>query len=114
MPLSDVAYRKWRDQPFPDGSAVDELDEVHGDIALVDEWLVQIIIPYMQTGSVAPLVVDPVQSIGEIRTRLRRIEPHLDRVSSRSVAEYHGYLCVMECAMVEYEANVAEGQDLPS
>jgi len=61
------AYSKWREQPFPLGSSLDALDELHADLALVDTWVAEALVPFVEHGMYRPIQVDPIQKLEEIR-----------------------------------------------
>ena len=63
------AYSAWREQPFPLGSRLDALDEVHADLVLVDTWVAATIIPLVEAGRYHPAQVDVLGKLQEIRHR---------------------------------------------
>lgn len=69
MGAFEEAVASWRNQTFPPGSKVDSLDELHADLVLADTWVADAVIPFVEHGFVAPVVVDIV---GETRDLLRR------------------------------------------
>jgi hypothetical protein len=63
------AYSAWREQPFPLGSRLDALDEVHADLVLVDTWVAETIVPFVEAGRYHPAQVDVLGKLQEIRHR---------------------------------------------
>jgi hypothetical protein len=62
-------YRRWRGVPFPPGSHRDDVDELHADLALVDTWIVDTIVPYAENGVITAPRVDIGAGIKGIRDR---------------------------------------------
>jgi hypothetical protein len=63
----ECAYSRWREQPFPLGSSLDALDELHADLALVDTWVADALVPFVEHGMYRHIQVDPIQKLEEIR-----------------------------------------------
>jgi hypothetical protein len=63
------AYASWRQQPFPSGSTDDALDEIHADLVLVDHWVAQSVIPFVEQGRRQPAAVDVLGTIAQLRAR---------------------------------------------
>jgi hypothetical protein len=85
------AYSRWRDQPFPRGSSNDALDELHADLALVDTWVAEALIPLVEHGMYRPIQVDPIQKLEEIRdsaTELGKSAPADEKRLAREYVEY--------------------------
>jgi len=85
------AYSKWREQPFPLGSSLDALDEVHADLALVDTWVAEALIPIVEHGMHRPIQVDPIQKLEEIQdsaTELGKSATADERRLAREYVEY--------------------------
>ena len=61
------AYSAWRQRPFPEGSRIDPLDELHADLVLADTWVAQTIIPFVEDGRYHPAQVDVLGKLQEIR-----------------------------------------------
>jgi len=103
----DSAYREWRHAPFPEGSSVEELGELHADMALVDEWLIQIVIPYMEYRVINPHVVDLERSVAELESRLGTLTPSVLESDEPAAARLRNYLGLMMRAVVEFGANTS-------
>jgi hypothetical protein len=69
MTSFDDLYRRWRGVPFPHGSHRDDIDELHADLALVDTWVVDTIVPYAEYGVITAPQVDIGAGIQDIRDR---------------------------------------------
>jgi hypothetical protein len=46
----DGLYARWWSTPLPSGSKRDAVDELHADLALVDVWVADTIIPLVEDG----------------------------------------------------------------
>jgi hypothetical protein len=68
--------------PFPPNSKTKELGELHDELALVDTWVANAIIPFVEDGVYRPIKVDPLAELEKIRdraTELGRSFPPGDR-----------------------------------
>ena len=63
MKTFETNIRVWRETPFPRGSAVDALDEMHADLALYDTWVAESVLPYVERGRWEPAVPDVLAAL---------------------------------------------------
>jgi hypothetical protein len=73
MSILEEAVREWREAPFPRGSAVDSLDEVHADLALYDTWVAECVLPYLQHGVWEPAVPDVLGAIDALTNQVEEL-----------------------------------------
>jgi hypothetical protein len=85
------AYSKWRNQRFPLGSSDDALGELHADLALVDTWVAEALIPFVEHGMYRPIQVDPIQKLEEIRDRATELGKSATADEKRLASEYVEY-----------------------
>lgn len=85
------AYTAWRNQPFPVGSRVDALDEVHADLVLVDTWVAQTVIPFVEEGRYRPAQVDVLEKLQEVRDRASALSKSGSADEKRLVSDYLRY-----------------------
>lgn len=88
------SYSKWRDSAFPLGSTRDDLDEIHADLATVDTWVADMVIPYVEHGTRFPLKVDIEGEIHRIIAELERLRPSAEG-DSDLVDSYADYARVL-------------------
>src|SRR4029077_8587317 len=69
MTTFDGLYGRWRELRFPRGSHRDDVDELHADLALVDTWVADTIVPYVEQGAITLPQVDIAAGIRDIRSR---------------------------------------------
>jgi hypothetical protein len=86
------AYSKWREQPFPLGSSLDALDELHADLALVDTWVAEAVVPFAEHGMYRPIQVDPIQTLEEIREGITELAKSASADEKRLASEYVAYV----------------------
>lgn len=67
------AVQTWRETPFPRGSAVDALDEVHADLALYDTWIAESVLPFIDRGIWEPAVPDVLGGLEELTGQVERL-----------------------------------------
>lgn len=85
------AYKAWREKPFPPGSRSDPLDELHADLALVDTWVAEAIVPYVENGVQGPIQVDPLEKLQQIRDRATELAKSGTADDKRLVNDYVRY-----------------------
>lgn len=69
----EEVVREWREEPFPRGSAVDALDEVHADLALYDTWIAESVLPYVDRGLWEPAVPDVLGALDELTSQVAEL-----------------------------------------
>lgn len=108
MSAFSTAYALWRSEPFPSGSTRDDLDELHADLALVDVWVADTVVPYAERGVVVPPAgVDIHQAIAGLAERLEGISrDETDAVSAGEIAAYSRYLTLTSDVLAAYERDV--------
>ncbi|GAA1753285.1 hypothetical protein [Agromyces humatus] len=79
----------WRDAPFPPGSNNDQLDELHADLALIDTWVAESLLPYLHSRTWEPAVPDVFGALDQLERSLGQLElgPE-DRQQSGRYLEY--------------------------
>jgi hypothetical protein len=67
------AYDAWMGVPFPSGDAEDSIGDLHDDVALVDTWVAESVVPYVKHGAFIPATPDvlgELQALSERATAL--------------------------------------------
>jgi hypothetical protein len=88
-------------EPFPAGSDVDELDELHAELAYADALVAEIAIPMARTGIRVGHVPEQVRAeLAEVPTRAGRYEQASGEVA-RLAASYRSYAELLCCLIEE-------------
>ncbi len=64
------AYRQWRVEPFPKEEATTEFGDLHADLALIDTWVADSVVPYFDRHIYTPAKVDVLGKIASIESKL--------------------------------------------
>jgi hypothetical protein len=65
----EALYRIWHAKPFPPGSGVEVLGELHADLALADTWIADTVIPFMTSGIFNPAKLDVIGELRKLRAQ---------------------------------------------
>ena len=106
----DAAYARWRDAPLPPGTARDELDELHADLATVDLWVADMVIPYVESGTRFPLKVDIAAGIRRIQKGIRELRESLDGDDAALLEEYAAYVRLLDAVFDAYQRDLSVDQ----
>jgi hypothetical protein len=63
------AYDAWIDVPFPFGDAEDSIGNLHDDVALVDTWVAESVIPYVKYGTYVRAIPDVLKELQALNRR---------------------------------------------
>lgn len=88
--LSD-AYERWQAQPFPPGSELDELDELHAELGYADAMLAECAIPFVTEGRYTPMPTQALQELDHVIERSRVLESDAVPETARTAAAYRVY-----------------------
>ncbi len=97
-----TAYRAWSQAPFPRGSARDDLGDLHGDLHLVDEWILAAAYPFAEHGIAVPIRVNIDAGLRDLRTRLVAIRQALSGSHAERADEYLAYLDLLDAVYGSY------------
>ncbi len=96
------AYRAWFQAPLPEGSARDDLGELHGDLHVAFEWILSTAEPFAERGVLVPAGVDIDGGLNDLRLRLASLRPSLSGPDADRAEEYANYLGLLEAVRVAY------------
>jgi hypothetical protein len=96
--------REWRDAPFPPGSTVDALGEIHDDLALYDIWVAESVLLYVKRGVWEPAAPDVLGALDELTRRAMSFSP----ASTDDSVAISGYLGYAEILRTVYSAFLRE------
>lgn len=94
-PAFIAAYDHWRNLAFPEGSPVDSIDELKADLALVDVYVADTVIPFRDgRGWMAP-VVDVPRAIANLEQRIDASLAAAQPVDRDLLIRYHDYCAAL-------------------
>lgn len=103
----EEVVREWREEPFPRGSAVDALDEVHADLALYDTWVAESVLSYVDRGIWEPAVPDVLSALDELISQVEQLR----RTGSEDEEAASRYLAYGDLLRSVYVAFMREGRE---
>jgi len=106
MSAFEDAYGAWRWCSFPSGSANDEVDELHADLALADVWVADTVIPYVESGIYQPAQVDVLAELTKLRERSDQLASGASPDDAQTVLAYRDYVDLLSAI---YEGFLAQG-----
>lgn len=87
-----AAYSAWRNEAFPAGSTRDDVDELHAELATIDEWVAGMVIPFVEHGTRYPLRVDIQAGIDSARKQASELRRSANDDDRALLDRYEGYL----------------------
>lgn len=104
MDTFDAAVRNWLDAKLPEGSSVDDLDEIHADLVLIDTWVADSVLPYLRANVWSPAVPDVLAGLAELDNVLATVPAAFGH--DQTVLRYRSYVEILRRV---YEAFLARG-----
>jgi hypothetical protein len=96
---------EWRSKPFPAGSSNDAVDELHADLVLIDSWVADSVIPFVQEGRHTPAAVDVLGAIDRLQEQIAQLMSITASDTRLSLENYQAYA---ECLSGVYRAFLEE------
>ena len=97
--------------PFPPGSHRDDVDELHADLALVDTWVAETVVPYVERGVITPPQVDIAAGIKGIRDRAVALRGGASADEQAVLNRYIDYADLMDKLYAAFRAEHADPFD---
>jgi hypothetical protein len=97
-----ASYAAWRALPFPPGSADDELDEIHADLALADHWVAESVIPFVEHGRHEPARPDVLAEVTHLITRAQGRERAGNTERINLARQYRAYAMSLLCVYTDF------------
>ncbi len=91
-----AAYRAWSEASFPSGSHRDDLNDLHGDLHVVDEWILSTVYPFAEHGTIVPDRVDIQAGLRDLRSRLVHLRGSLSRDDASLADQYLTYVDTLD------------------
>jgi hypothetical protein len=88
----EAAVVAWREAPFPSGSDLDELDELHADLVLADTWVAESVIPFVERGVHDPARVAVIDNLRKLDERAIRLMKSCGLEHQRQADAYRRYI----------------------
>jgi hypothetical protein len=98
-----MAYSDWRNATFPPGSSRDDVDEAHAELATLDYWVADNVVPFLENGIRVPLKVDIEGGIQRLLLRLRDLKDSSDNETRERVESYSHYLQLLDAVLRAYQ-----------
>jgi hypothetical protein len=108
MTALERAYIAWRQHPLPPCSSDDELHEVHTDLALVDTWVAEVVVPFVEQRRYAFTTVDIDGALRGIRERADAAAASGADGDAELAARYRAYADCLKALYEEFERTVAQ------
>jgi hypothetical protein len=102
------AYEAWRAEPFPAASADHELEGVHADLLLVDTWVGEAVIPFVERTRYVFAAIDVRAAIRGIRDRAQELRASLGGDDAELAGEYIAYAERLDAVYEALERTVSE------
>jgi hypothetical protein len=97
------AYSEWRNATFPPGSHRDDVDEAHAELATLDYWVADNLVPFVEHGVRVPLKVDIEGGIQRLVPRLQELMGSSDIETRARVESYSSYLRLLDAVFRAYQ-----------
>jgi len=109
----ESAYVLWSNEPFPLGSTRDDIDELHAELATVDEWVMSMVIPYVEHGTPFPMRVDIAGGIGRLRDRVLELREAAHDEDRALLDRYRVYVGLLDGVFRAYTADAPSWATTP-
>jgi hypothetical protein len=102
--MADFKQRvaEWRRMPFPPGSSIDTLDELHADLVVADSWVAESAIPYLERGVYDPAEFDVLKELRILRDRAANETALSDEAGRELARRYVVYAEVLIRVYVDF------------
>jgi hypothetical protein len=84
-------YDRWRHQPFPPGSVIDELDLMHAQLAYADAMVADSAIPFVTRGEYSEIPDQAVRELDSVIVSARRLEENEADERAQLATQYREY-----------------------
>jgi hypothetical protein len=102
------AYEAWRSLPIPEQSVDDELAEIHADLVVVDDWVAQSVVPFVEHTRYVFAAADVSGGISGVRDRAHLFVALRDGEDVDTAREYAAYAERLFAVYRELERTVME------
>ncbi|MCW2856165.1 MAG: hypothetical protein JWR52_1780 [Marmoricola sp.] len=97
-----AAVDAWRSEPFPSGARDDETSELQADVALIDHWVAESVLPFLSHGTYSPAVPDVVSEARQFQQRAGEIARRMTDPAEIAIA--NACATYLALAIQAYEA----------
>lgn len=98
MSMTDFeeAYARWREAPFPRGSTNDLVGDLHADLAMLDAFVADEVIPLREGAVIRPGAVDIAKELDGLCSRIRSLAAIVEAEQQAKLGEYAEYCALLE------------------
>jgi hypothetical protein len=104
----DDAYKTWRAQPFPPASVDHELSDLHVDLGLVDAWVAEAVIPFVERRRYMFAAADLRAGILGVRDRAHALAASRNGHDADLARCYVAYAEQLDVVYAQLERAIAE------
>jgi hypothetical protein len=101
------AYRAWSEASFPTGSHREDLNDLHGDLHVVDEWILSTVYPFAEHGTIVPVRVDIEAGLRDLRSRLVDLRGTLSGDDASLADQYLAYADTLDAVFAAFRSATA-------
>jgi hypothetical protein len=99
------AYGRWRNEPFPEGSTTDEVDEAHADLAYWDIMVADRVIPVVENGAAYNAgVLDIEFGLSQLHARTLALRERSSPSDAETLAAFQRYIELLIAANAQAAA----------
>jgi hypothetical protein len=102
-----AAYLAWSEAPFPPGSHRDDLNDLYGDLHVVDEWILSTVYPFAEHGTIVPVRVDIEAGLRDLRSRLVGLRSELSGDDALLADQYLAYVGALDAVYSAFRSETA-------
>lgn len=102
-----TASSKWMDEPFPAGSANDDIDEVHTELVTVDMWVADLVMPYLMHERVLTDRVGIGAALEQMHQRLNELRLSSSPAETTVLERYSAYAQLLEDVFSALQVEIA-------
>jgi hypothetical protein len=100
--ILDTPIDLWLRKGFPKGSPSDVIDDLHGRLALVDSWVAEAVLPFVEQGMVQPVAVDILGELDALDLRLAEAKAGCSASDLARLDDYRAYGDVLRRAYEDF------------
>jgi hypothetical protein len=104
----DKAYKAWRAQPLPPECDDAELNKLHADLALVETWVAEAVVPFVEHTRYVFAAVDVSAGIRSVHDRAEELASLRQGDDAKLAREYAAYAERLEAVYGALERTVME------
>jgi hypothetical protein len=96
MASLEPSYQQWRAEPFPASNGSDEFGEVHANLVLIDSWVAEYVIPFVERGVTPMPRVDVAGALTDLRQQLADLDLGAAPAKEALALDYSRYVMLLD------------------